>query len=360
MKFFIYPLIISLAIISGIAQTNPAADDYFPSKSELNELHSVSSNDFFTDPKQLSSLSNGRLISDVGFQKYEMRTYSLGGSIELAIKIITLLDMQAAYSLLTLLRDSSSLQSGPPGDEYVTYANGIRFFQDNKLVEIKSHGSSEEFLKSVALSISNRIGQCRKKRPALISHLPKPGYNASSLNYFPGFKSFETYTHKLPAWIGSCGQDMEIAQAKYSMGNETGRLSLMSFPTREIAEECYSKLVTAESSKNISGIRVKAAGPIVGILEGPFDPGAAGKILDSIQYSYKVSWIYEKKAKSSTGGSGNTITILGTVVKSILFAILLSIFSIGAGFVFAVFRYRSRSRMSKNVLDNEITHLRMR
>ena len=215
-------------------------------------------------------------------------------------------------------------------------------------------------MKSVAISISNRMGPCRKKRPALISHLPKSGYDASSLHYFPGFKSFETYTHRLPAWIGGCGQDMEIAQAKYSLGDKNGRLSLMSFPTREIAEECYSKLVNSESSKNNSGIRVKTAGPLVGVLEGPFDPGSAGKILDSIQYSYKVNWIYEKKSKSSTGGVGNTVTILGTVVKSIFFAILLAVFSTGAGLAFAVFRYRSRSRMSKKELDNEVTHLRMR
>jgi hypothetical protein len=359
MKYFIYPFIFSLAVMSGTSQTKPAADDYFPSISEFKELQSVSSNDNFTDPNQLSTLSNGKLISDVGFQKYSMRTYSLGGSKDLAIKVITLLDMQAAYSLLTLLRNSN-LQIGPPGDEYVSDANGIRFSHGNKLVEIQGHGASEEFMKSVAISISNRIGPCRKKRPALISHLPKSGYDASSLNYFPGFKSFETYTHKLPDWIGGCGQDMEIAQAKYSLGDENGRLYLMSFPTKEIAEECYSKLVNPESSKNNSGIRMKSAGPLVGVFEGPVNPVSAGKILDSIQYSYKVNWIYEKKSKSSTGSARNTITILGTVVKSIFFAILLAIFSIGAGFTFAVFRHRSRSRMSKNALDNEITHLRLR
>jgi hypothetical protein len=90
---------------------------------------------------------------------------------------------------------------------------------------------------------------------------------------------------------------MEIAQADYSAGNETGRLSLLSFPTQELAEECHSKLASPASPDRNRGIYVKTSGPLVGILESPMDAGSAKKILDAIQSNYSVNWIYENKTK---------------------------------------------------------------
>jgi|WetSurMetagenome_2_1015567.scaffolds.fasta_scaffold175992_2 hypothetical protein len=345
-----------LAVMMAAAQTK-TGEVYFPSESEFKELKAVSPDKRFTEPSKLSHVAHGKLISDVGFQIYAQRNYEFEKSKSFTIKVITLSDMQAAYSLLTLL-GASGMHSGPPGDEYSSDAKGICFAQGNHWVEIKGEDVPEDFMKRVSISVSNRIGLRQQKRPALISHFPKMGYDESTVKYFPGFKSFASFAKKLPAWSHRCGQDMEIAQAKYGLDNKNGTLSLLNFPTNEIAQDCYSSIaVTPESSEKDAGkIYVKTVGPLVGILEGSLDPGSANKILNSIQYSYSVQWIYEKKGKSSSI-LGVPIAILGTVVKSIFFVSILAVSSIaaGIGFAFARFNYRRR----KKALDDDINYLKM-
>jgi hypothetical protein len=346
-----------LAILTATAQTGLPPDSYVPSESEFKELKAVLPCRSFTDPSKLLRITNGKLISDVGFQKYVQCTYEFEKGKSLSIEVITLSDMQAAYSLLTLL-GNPDMQPGPPGDEYSSVAKGICFAHGKHWVEIKGEGVPEDFMKRVSLSLSSRIGVRQQKRPALISHLPKTGFDASSVKYFPGFKSFASYAKKLPAWGRSCGHDMEIVQARYGLDNRSGTLSLLYFPTNEIAQDCYSGIAgTPESSeKDASKVYVKAVGPLVGILDGSFDPEAADKILNSIQYSYSVHWIYEKKTKRSTI-LGVPVAILGTVVKSVFFVGILAVLSIAAGVAFAFARFNFRRR--NKALDDDINHLKM-
>jgi hypothetical protein len=352
---YLFPLFF-LAVMTAAAQSQ-TVQDYFPSESEFKELKAVSPGKSFTEQAKLSHVVNGKLISDVGFQKYAQHAYEFEKSKPLSIEVITLSDMQAAYSLMTLL-GNSDMHSGPPGDEYSSDAKAICFAQGKYWAQIKGQGVPEDFLKRVAMSVSNRIGPRQQKRPALISHLPKTGYDPSSVKYFPGLKSFESFTRKLPAWSRICCQDMEIAQAKYGLDGQTGTLSLLYFPTNEIAQDCYSGITaTPESAEKDAGkVYVKTAGPLVGILEGPFEPGSANKILNSIQYSYSVQWIYEKKEKPSTIW-GVPVAILGTVVKSVFFVVILAVLSIAAGvaFAFARFNYRRRNK----ALDDDINHLKI-
>jgi hypothetical protein len=352
---YLFPLPFIL-VLSGTAQI-PPAENYFPQESEFKELKAVLPDKSFTESGKLSRIANGELISAVGFHKYVQRTYEFEKSKFLSIEVITLMDMQAAYSLITLL-GTSGMRSGPPGDEYFSDANAIGFAQGKYWVRIKGEGFPEDFLKQVALSVSNHIGKRQQKRPVLISHFPKIGYDASTVKYFPGFKAFQSYTGKLPGWSRSCGQDMELAQAKYKANSQAGTLSLLYFPTNEMAQDCYSKLTAIpESSQNSSGkIYLRAVGPLVGILEGSLDPGSAANILNSIEYSYSVQWIYEKKEKPSTLW-GVPVAILRTVVKSIFFVGILAVLSIAAGVAFAYARYNYRMR--KKALDDDINHLRM-
>ena len=356
MKYpFLLVLVFIVVLLTAAAQTQPA-NNYFPSESEFKELKAVSPDKSFAESSKLSRVPNGELIANVGFQKYAQRTYEFEKTKSLSIEVLTLSDMQAAYSLMTLLRNSS-MHSGPPGDEYSFNDTGICFAQGKYWTEIRAEGVPEDFMKRVALSVSNRIGQRPEKRPSLISHLPKTGFDASTVRYFPGFKSFKSYTRRLPGWSRSCGSDMEIAQAKYEVDSQAGTLSLLYFPTNEIAQDCYSKLTaTPESSKDSGKVYLKTIGPLVGILEGPLDAGSANKILNSIQYSYSVQWIYEKKAKP-TAIWGVPLAILGTVVKSVFFVGILTILSIAVGVAFAFARFNFRRR--NKALDDDINHLKM-
>ena len=361
-----FPIILLLSVLMcpaiAAAQVNLVADSYFPAELEFREMQKVLSDETIDEPSHLPKVDGAPLLLDMGLSKYARRIYSTGNTGSLSIEVVTLRDFRAAYSILTLLRDSS-IQNGPPGDAFTVTGDGIRFAQEREWVRIQGRDVSSDLIKRVANSISNRIGPVRHSRPSLLNHLPKLGCDPASLRYFPGLKSYESFSGPNADKYFVFNSDMEIAQAHYSLENRTGVLSLLNFPTPQVAEEYYAELAPKDATKNAKDIFAKRTGPIVAILEGTFDARAADKILSSIKFSYSIRWIYEKRNKPTIIW-GVPASILGTVVKSLLFVVLLCVVSVAAGAGFAIFRFLLRGYAPQNPLDRpertEITTLRLR
>jgi hypothetical protein len=362
MKSTLFVFIFILAAIPVPAQIELVSDSFFPAEFEFPALQKIASEKQYEDPVSLSKIPDGKLIADVGFRKYDSRVYSLGNSGSLSIEVLALQDGRAAYSLLTLLRDSA-MQDGPPGDAFSKTADGIRFAQGKRWVRIQGRGASEDLVRRVAVSISNRMGQRRSKPPSLVSYLPRKGYEAASLRYYPGMKAFEAFAGSSASLPFRINPDMEIAQAHYGLDNFAGTLYLLSFPTPEIAEEYYSGL-TGQGTPRPPDHRtyLKRAGAVVGILDGSFDPGTAEKILGAFKpdQNYSVQWVYEKANRPKTVW-GVPVAILSTVVKSLFFVVVLCGISIIAGFAVAYLRVAIRRKRSPDQAEkNEITRLRLR
>jgi len=350
-----------LTVVSAAtAQVELVSGNYFPAEFEFQELQKIKSEETIDDPARLSRIDGGRLFSDVGFRKYEKRIYSAGVSGSVSIEIVSLLDFRAAYSLLTLLREGS-IKDGPPGDACTTMPGGIRFAQGKEWVRIQGNGVPEDLPRRIGLSVSNRIGSRHPKPPSLVAHLPKTGYDPSTLRYYPGIEAFKSYSGSVPEHLRH-DLNFEIAQAHYSANSQTGTLSLLSFPTGEVAEEYFDGLGSTEPGSKSGRIYAKRAGPLVGMLDGTFDPGTAEKILNGIQFSYSIRWI-ETPAKPATVW-GIPAGILGTVVKSLLFVVILCCVSILLGIGFAALRIALRVYAPQHSPDRpertEITRLKMR
>jgi hypothetical protein len=364
MKQIIFLIIILvIATSTAAAQIELISGNFFPADLEFGELEKITSQESFEDTAHLAKVEDKGLITDVGFVKYAERVYSTTGKGSLSIEIFTLLDNRAAYSLLTLLR-TGSIQDGPPGNIFTTTDDGLRFSQERYWVRIKAARTPPDLVKRIAFSISNRIGPDRSKTPSLVSHLPKLGLDRNSLRYYPGETSFKTYSNQVGGTPIKIDTDAEIAQAQYTLNGHTGTLSLISFPTKEIAEDFFAVL-SGKQAEKINGQRTfaKKAGPIVGILDGPFDPGSADKILNAIHYSYSVKWM-DDKGKGHKTVWGVPVGILSTVVKSLFFVGILFAASILVGIGFAIFRVFLKKRAPKRSPGEqdpeEMTRLRMR
>jgi hypothetical protein len=362
MKFTIaFFLGLLVAFSAAKAQVELVSGNYFPAELEFQELQSISSETGFQDKAELSKIQDGRLVSDVGFDKYATRVYSAGDSGSLSIEILTLQDSRAAYSLLTLL-GHTGIQEGLPGDFFTKLPDGLLFSHGRHWARIQGKRISEDLVRRVAISVSNRLGPKQSKPPSLVSHLPKTGFDASTLRYYPGTKAYKDYSGVFGGPRLRLSSDMEIAHARYSTNSVTGTLTLLSFPTAEIAED-YFAILSAPGTSDRTGNKtyLKRAGPIVGILDGSYDPGSAKKLLDSIQFSYSIRWVYEKNQPKTVWGIPGGI--LRTVVRSFFLVAVLGVLSIIAGICIALFRVilRRRSNPSPEEQDNnEMTRLKMR
>lgn len=337
----------SLGWCAAPAQSDRSPENPFPSVVEFPELRGIVAEKAFNEPTHLSSVEDGRLISDVGFQKYAMRVYSTREAGDITVTVVTLMDFRAAYSLLTL-RSSSSLSEGPPGDAFASGSSGIMFCQGRHWVRIAGPDSARSLLPLIADTVSQRLGSREKTPPSMIQRLPRIGYDASSLKYFPGLKSFESYSGARDFQSYRLNFDAEIAQARYSVDGQSGALTLLYFPTPEVGEEYFSELSATAPGRSRSGSTyIKRAGPLVGILRGNISPAAADKILGEINHSYTIRWIYEKPANKGIAW-GIPVRILHTVAKSAFFVIFLCIVAIIAGAGGGVGFYMLQRRASRN------------
>jgi len=342
-----------MLVPAGQAQIELVRDNYFPAELEFRELGAIKAEQTLTDAASLSGIHDGSLFSGVGFEKYARRVYSLANIGSLSIEVVRLSDARAAYSLLTLLR-KADISAGPPGEWFAASGNSVIFARGDYWVRIQGDSGPEDLSKRVAVSVSNRIGKRETGVPRLISHFPKTGYDSSSVRYYLGRKAYDSYASAAAGRHLRFESNMEVAQAQYSIQDMKGLLSLVSFPTSQLAEEYFEEMAGMErSSVDASKIYLKRAGPLLGILEGSFDSGTANKILSSIQFRYTVKWIYDNNSRSNARTIwGVPMPILGTVVRSLILTALLCGISLFAGVGFAVFRLLLRSYAPHNYLDN--------
>jgi hypothetical protein len=352
-----------LAVSIASAQPERPAADPFPAVADFPEFQKILSEKTFDEPARLSGIEDGRLFSDVGFEHYAQRMYSTGNAGDISVVVVTLMDFRAAYSLLTL-RSSSGIQQGPPGDAFAADSTSVVFFQGRRYVRIAGHRVPADLLKRLALTVSARIGPPGQKPPSLIDHLPRTGYDPSSLKYFPGLKSFESYSGSPAFKALHLNFDAEIAQAGYAVDDQNGTLTLLKFPTSEVGEEYFGEFSTVSSDEKLQDkTYVKRAGPIVAVLAGRFDPVLADKILSPISHSYAIRWLFEKPKKKGVAW-GIPVRILHTVVSSIFFVVLLCVVAVLAGSAIALLRYLKHRREFKGAPhglgQTDSTRLRLR
>jgi len=362
MEKIYFALIYVLALVGTLsAQTQAPSgfSDFFPEAAEID----ASSRTFgpgFEDAVGLAKVTNGKLVSDVGFVRYERADYS--GTSPLSIEVFTLLDSHAAYSLLTLLRENQ-IQSGPPGDAFTAENDGFLFARGRFFVRIIGKGAPKEMLEKSATAVSAKTEPLSGGgQPGLFDYFPVDGYDASSLRYFPSQDAYKTWTKgKIPEYIDT-NYDMEIAMARYFVGNRSGTVSLLKFPTPELAEEYYDELAASVSAIPAGlSIYARRAGPLVACLEGNFDPVSAYSLLSEVKFSYSLHWI-DEDGKSAGVVWGIPSIILRAVVHSLIFSLIAGVASILIGLVIGVGRFMLREyndKRSPRPLEEDPYYIRL-
>jgi hypothetical protein len=330
----------------------------FPAPDEFPGLR-VESDKSFEDPAGLTAVENGRLISDVGFDAYARRSWRAGGGT-LSLEIIRVLDFRAAYSLLSLLRPGPVL-AGPPGDVRAGDGGTLLFAQGRTFVRLRGRDIPGDLPERVARSVSARIGPREDRLPALVSRLPEPGRDHATLQYFPGLAPLLTHSAgRMPDYVRP-GIDMEIARARYALDGSWGTLTLLDFPTPQIAEAYFEEFAPRAAPGAGARLYGRQAGPLVAFLEGELAPAAAAKVLDQVRYSYSVRWLEDDKGSPGILW-GVPLPLLQTIVHSLIFVMLLAAASLLAGALVAVcvFRRRQRRLKTERVADDDAVFTRLR
>ncbi len=337
--------------IMTAAQTEFVGRDFLPAELEFKELGAVSADRVLDEASAIEAIQRGDLFVEAGCQRFQPRTYGIADGGSLSVEIAYFKDGKGAYSLLTLLRQAP-VTLGPPGEYLAAGPKEFSFVQGSHWVRVQS--SDVQLARRVATSVSNRIGSRESALPPLVRRLAAPGYEPSSLRYMLGPKAFAAFGEPARDLRLDVTADMEVAQARYQEEGHTGVMTLLGFATGQVAEEYFDGLSgRPDARRSISGSRsyARRVGPLVGILEGTFEPGRADKILGSLDFQYSIRWIYDKNNRRSATVWGVPVSLLGTVVRSLVLTALLCVGSLLAGFGIAIFRILLRDYAPNNFLD---------
>jgi len=323
-------------------QTEFISDSFFPADMEFGELLAITEETILDPVSGLAALENGALLEEAGMVGFARRRYTVEGGSALTIEIYTFEDNRGPFSLLSLMSETS-ITEGPPGEFLATSVDALMFARGMHWVRLQGGGPG--LMRRVATSVSNRIGSPPQGLPQLITHLPQSGYDPASLRYVLGPGAQTAFTHTIGGKHPQFPAPVEIAQGWYEVGGDSGLLTLVSFPTPQMAEDYFDSgtAFDAPQGRNDSQIYLRRVGPIVAILEGSFDPDKADIILEPLEFTYSIQWIYDKNKRTGRIVWGVPVAILGTVVRSLLFVVLLGVSSVIGGVVIAAFRIAMRT-----------------
>ncbi len=339
-------LFLSFPVSALLGQTQ-LVGSHFPAEMEFQELKSVVNEREIGSESELAKLENGRLMLEAGLRRYRKRTYDLAAGGRAAVEILTMADARGAYSLLSLLR-TTGMQNGPPGDLYALDKGSLVFSSGKYYVRI-GDVQSTEFQRRLALSVGNRSGASEGKLPSLVGHIPGAECDPFSARYFLGPLALGAFGASVAGTALKLPSGTEVLQAKCGPSGSQGTITLLSFPTIQLAEEYFeSGSVFPRAGGTSPNVYTRQTGPLVGILEGNFAPGAADKVLGSIKFDYSVKWIFDRNNQQNRMIWGVPMSILGTVVRSLVFTALLCLISIAVGILLAAGKVYTRRRWGRS------------
>jgi hypothetical protein len=351
------PLITALAGIlcsfPAFSQTQLVSRDFFPADLEFKEIKAPATDRVLTTPADLAKLEQGPVLLEINLKRYSERTYVLTVPGSLSVEILTFGDPREAYSALSFSA-KAPLETGPPGD-FLAPEPGILFFSAGPyFVKIRSQAGGD-LARRVAVSVANRIGRHAPDPPPLVRHIPQDSCHPSSIRYLIGPQAFAIFGTPVAGAQLKVPAEVEIVQARCTDKEQTGVLTLISFPTAQLSDDYYNSGVLYEGAAGKAGtLYTRQTGPIVEILDGNFLPEPADKILSSVKFAYSVKWIFDKNKNQGRTIWGVPVRILGTVVRSLVFTGLLCLASILGGILIAIGRAYIRRRTGREDSDGYI------
>lgn len=149
-----------------------------------------------------------------------------------------------------------------------------------------SHPASSDAaaLNTLAAQLPSVGGGGASVPPSLPRYLPQQGLDAASVRYAIGPAAYQQMGGKLPPDAIGFGEDAEAVTAQYGPANAQGTLTLILYPTPQIAAS-HRKAIDAFGKT--SGLMTKQSGPLVAVVNRGYPQ--AQKLLDAVRFKDLVT-----------------------------------------------------------------------
>jgi hypothetical protein len=319
-----------------------------------------------TDPTQFDS-PNAAALKEFGFQSAVLATYKKD-SETVTVRAARFPDLSGAYGAYSYYRGS-----GWPKEEIGAGAasnhNRVLFWHGDTMVDATfSHVSpmSGSELRELAAQLPEASGS-RALAPPILATVPGKSLDGQSTHYAVGPASYAGAGGALPPELVGFDRGAEAVTANYSLVSGPATLTLIDYPTPQLAAAEESRIRAYIQSgahaqppfpkpladSDQASLEVRRSGPIVALVSGDAIPDESHKLLGSVHYESDFVSI-PQGGESEVSKTGRLLLGIATlVIIGSAAAILLGLFLGGGRALYRI----ARGKPASSVYEAEFIRL---
>ncbi len=253
---------------------------------------------------QAADAANPEVLTECGFKQFAAAHYAMQGN-QLSVRAILFQDASGAYCAFTFYRRPGSLeeQIGRTGAWDGSHA---LFWTGNILVDATfDHltAMSAAQLRELADDLPKAVGNANIA-PSLPGYLPHADLAAGLTRYALGPESYAREGGVLPPALIGFDFSAEVVTATYKTRDGDGNLTLIAYPTPQIAAARLRTIDAFLKAGNTpqaawpeplaqshpDALLTRRSGPVVAITSGSFPAPAARTLLNQVNYQADIVW----------------------------------------------------------------------
>jgi hypothetical protein len=314
--------------------------------------------------------ANVAALKEYGYQTGLVASYKREGDT-LTLRALSFDDASGAYGAYTFYR-----QDGWPKESIGTGAasnkNRVLFWQGTTVVDATfsrigpmSAGELREIARKLPLPIGGRA-----MAPPILANLPQQLLDPQTTHYALGPAGYTGSGGVLPATLVAFDKGAETVTANYSLTSGPATLSIIDYPTPQIAQaqesaiRAYLKAGSQAqppwpkplADSDLASLEVRRSGPLVVVVSGDAIPDESHRLIESVHYEADLTSI-PQPVESEVEKTGKLL--LGIAALCIVgggAAILMGGFLGGGRALWRV----AHGKPASTVFDEEFIHLDLR
>jgi hypothetical protein len=248
--------------------------------------------------------ANAEVLHEYGFAEFVSAQYTQPDN-KLSLRAIRFQDATGAYGAFTFYR-RDSMRKEDVGQDAAFDGAHLLFWAGTTLVD----ATFDHLTAMSAAQLRELAGDLPKVSgpnsipPPLPMYLPKTSLDPASVHYAIGPVAYTRSGGVLPPAVVDFDRDAETVTANYSATHGDGTLTLLMYPTPQLAinrEQAIQTLLKEGSTAQAAwpqplaqsapaSLVVRRSGPIIAITSGGLSPEEAHKLVNAINYSANITW----------------------------------------------------------------------
>jgi hypothetical protein len=252
---------------------------------------------------EAADAANAAVLKEYGFQQFASAHYANGDN-KLNLRAIRFQDASGAFGAFTFYRRPGSIaeqigRTAAWDGSHVLFWNGATLV-DATLDHVTPMTASE--LRELAKDLPLPPGSANVA-PPLPGYLPRQGLDLGLTHYSLGPEAYARTGGVLPASLVDFASSAEAVTANYSDRDGNGQLTLLIYPTPQLAAarlrdiDAFLKAGNAQATwpqplaeSRPSSILTRRSGPIIAVVSGSLPADMAHKLLNQINYQADIVW----------------------------------------------------------------------